>query len=237
MPKGVYKRSPSDNTECPHGHPWTEENTGISARGYRFCRECNRIHSRRGNARRYAANPEKYKAQSRDQAQNHHPLYSTWQNMRQRCVNPKHPAYSHYGERGVTVCERWSNSFKAFLEDMGEKPSPELSIDRIDNDGNYEPGNCRWATKSQQMLNRRSIVKQRHHIHHVTGRQARAVKFLDNWSAKGVDFITLLLEVGPVDKLIIEKRMQGYTQTEIGKMLGLSHTTVGDRENKQLRLQ
>lgn len=75
------------------------------------------------------------------------PTYRAWTNMRQRVTQ------SPYAERGIVVCERWS-SFPNFLADMGEKPAGR-SLDRIDNDGNYEPGNCRWATWSQQQKNRR----------------------------------------------------------------------------------
>lgn len=87
-----------------------------------------------------------------------HPLYSTWISMRNRCYNRNEPAYEHYGARGISVCERW-NSFELFLEDMGDKPTPSHSIDRIDNNGNYEPGNCRWATMKEQRLNQRPRKK------------------------------------------------------------------------------
>lgn len=80
------------------------------------------------------------------------PTYRTWKAMKQRCFNKKHPQRKQYGGRGITVCERWKNSFELFLADMGEAPKGK-SIDRINNDGNYEPGNCRWATAKQQSRN------------------------------------------------------------------------------------
>lgn len=83
-----------------------------------------------------------------------HPLYHTWRSMRQRCLRPSHPKYKDYGGRGISICAEW-NSFFKFVEDMGPKPSPHHSIDRKDNNGNYEASNCRWATVSEQNSNRR----------------------------------------------------------------------------------
>ena len=82
------------------------------------------------------------------------PTYKSWSEMIARCSNPKSKIYRYYGGRGIAVCERW-RSFENFLADMGERP-PERSLDRIDTNGNYEPKNCRWATKVQQMRNMRS---------------------------------------------------------------------------------
>jgi hypothetical protein len=83
------------------------------------------------------------------------PEYRSWSQMRNRCQNPNSRKYLYYGARGIKVCDRWQ-SFAAFYEDMGPRPSPKHSIDRFpDNDGNYEPGNCRWATYAEQNLNYR----------------------------------------------------------------------------------
>lgn len=87
----------------------------------------------------------------------HDPIYLTWMSMIARCSNPKINGYKNYGGRGITVCERWLK-FENFLADVGEHPGPEFSLDRIDVNGSYEPGNIRWSTQKNQANNRRNNV-------------------------------------------------------------------------------
>lgn len=84
------------------------------------------------------------------------PTYMSWMSMKSRCNNPNNVSYKNYGGRGITVCKRWYN-FKNFYEDMGQKPNG-LSLDRIDNDGNYEPSNCKWSTWVEQNNNKRNTI-------------------------------------------------------------------------------
>lgn len=86
-------------------------------------------------------------------------LYSIWRNMKTRCLNPNSTDYKNYGGRGISVCPRWVDDFAAFAKDIGPAPDPSLTLDRIDNDGHYEPGNCRWATRKQQAENKRRAKK------------------------------------------------------------------------------
>lgn len=81
--------------------------------------------------------------------------YNIWRGIIKRCTVPTHRAWKSYGGRGITVCERWLSSFENFRADMGPRPSPTHSLDRKDNNGNYEPGNCRWATAKEQLNNTR----------------------------------------------------------------------------------
>jgi hypothetical protein len=112
--------------------------------------------------------------------------YHIWKSMPQRCYNPKSKYYRHYGGRGIRVCDRWldpENGFVNFFSDMGERPSKTHSLDRIDNNGNYCPENCKWATKHEQARNRRN----NHLVTHNNKTQC-----LTDWAKElGVSFSTL----------------------------------------------
>jgi len=124
------------------------------------------------------------------------PIYSTWEGMIQRTTNPRFKFWSYYGGRGITVCEEWRD-FRNFYQDMGDKPSPVHSLNRIDNDGNYEPGNVAWATRRQQSANQRPRRRQR--------------------GAKGVSFSPRLLKKPWRASIYVDKRSHhlGWYATEV----------------------
>lgn len=132
-----------------------------------------------------------------------HPLYATWVNMRQRCNNPRNPMYPHYGGRGIRVCSRW-NDFHQFVRDVGSRPDPEMTLDRMDNDRGYEPMNVRWATPVQQANNR----SDNRHL-----RAGETDKTMANWGRQAgveADTIHFRLKSGvPVEHSISAKPLPG----------------------------
>jgi len=115
------------------------------------------------------------------------PEYKVWLGMKYRCLNPKAPNYVNYGGRGITVCQEWIESFQAFYDHIGPRPSDKHSIDRIDNEGNYEPGNVRWALSVQQQRNLRSNT-----LYEING----VTKCLSEWAEQyGISYDTFLQRV------------------------------------------
>lgn len=146
---------------CKYGHTLRY----ISSPGN--CVECTRARARLRNPPKGTRPNHGYSKAGK----NPHPVYKIWEAMIARCENPHSRSYKYYGAKGITVCDHWRHSFPAFLADMGERPSLDHSIERIDSDGNYEPTNVIWATRTEQSRNRPNYVK--HSIE--TARMIRAL--------------------------------------------------------------
>jgi hypothetical protein len=140
------------------------------------------------------------------------PEYQSWNQAKQRCHNPLHAEYGKYGAKGIRMCERWLNSFEAFLEDMGPRPHPDMSLDRIDNTKGYEPGNCRWATKAEQAKNRQMRSKAKK-IADMRTEAARLLALADEFEASSE--IHLVRRKHSADAWEAEMRRQSAAQSSL----------------------
>lgn len=148
------KRRPRFLCECDCGATHSALGTSLVAGMVKSCGCLVSEAARRNVVLANAASDALGRARFARHGMSRQPEHNAWQGMKQRCHNPRNKGYRHYGGRGIQVCERWRHSFDAFLEDMGLRPSDDHSLDRIDPDGNYEPGNVRWATLHDQANNR-----------------------------------------------------------------------------------
>jgi hypothetical protein len=164
--------------------------------------------------------------------------YHIWNDMIARCENPKNKGYADYGGRDIKVCRRWRHDFAAFLADVGPRPSPQHSIDRIDNNGNYELGNVKWSTRKEQDLNRRTTrwiecrgkrLPLKAWAEYV-GRHPKTIAFRLNlgFSPEKALFGPIKARRGKKMTPIVQALAgEGLSQREIARRTGFSHSTIG----------
>ena len=120
-------------------------------------KDCNNAHKAKGYCQKHYTRLWKYGDPLFKKTEEHGlsktKEYRVWCGIKARCLNKNNPAYKYYGGRGIKICDEWINAYTTFYKDMGSRPFPDAVIDRIDNNGNYEPGNCRWITQAENMRN------------------------------------------------------------------------------------
>jgi hypothetical protein len=158
--------------------------------------------------------------------------YRRWDSMKRRCRDPKTIGYAHYGGRGIKVCERWLNSFEAFLADMGPCPSPKHSVDRIDNEGPYSPENCKWSTATEQQRN-----KSNNRMHTREGETLTVAEWCERFGIsqstvssreRGGWSLDRALET-PVKDFLYEFRGEKRTLPEWANVTGVAYHALVDR--------
>ncbi len=164
------------------------------------------------------------------------PVYTVWVSMKQRCLNVSNPAYQDYGGRGITVCHEWRNSFQKFYADMGDVPFKGAQIDRIDNEGDYEPGNCRWATSKENGRNRRC-----NHVVTYRGKTATLSEICEDLGVKATNVLgrmmlghsleeSLAMPLRPRGrKRYVEFRGERVSVGALEKRLGMAKDVLGVR--------
>ena len=140
---------------------------------------------------------------------NPHPLYNVWQSMRGRCRNPNYRQWNDYGGRGIKICERWDD-FHAFVDDMGDRPEG-YSLDRIDNDADYAPENCRWASRKQQQRNQRRAV-----YVNVDGPRYRAIELAEMAGVKADTIVSRASRGLPYDDVVSSAPLRDISGLSLG---------------------
>lgn len=159
--------------------------------------------------------------------------YQAWASMKQRCYNRQNTRYEKYGARGIVVCRRWINSFDDFYHDMGKRPSPQHSLDRINNNGNYEPGNCRWATRSQQQKNKnpgntKNLIRGDKHWTRIERERAAAIgrKNIKNTHGSGENNNRAKMTFKKAKEMRRVYAGAYITMAELGNMFGVGRETA-----------